>query len=102
LNFDKNIMDMKIMKNMKNAIFWDVAPCGSCGLEEHNVSIIRVTGICELGTVLAASVVPSSPIVVTLMMEAPHSSEASVRAVASRHGIPEDGILHQTDVYITN
>jgi hypothetical protein len=39
--------------------------------EELSASIIRVTIIGELGTTLVtASVVPSSPILVTLMMEA--------------------------------
>jgi hypothetical protein len=64
--------------------------------EELSASIIRATRIDELGTTLAvtsnrrryfslqhASVasygyVPSSPILVTLMMEAPSSSETSV------------------------
>jgi hypothetical protein len=34
----------------KNAVFWDVTPCGSCKtdvLEEHSASIIRVTRIGE-------------------------------------------------------
>jgi hypothetical protein len=41
--------------HIENAISWDVMPCGSCKnrhyvLEEYNASIIRVTGISELGT----------------------------------------------------
>jgi hypothetical protein len=43
---------------------------------------------------VTASVVPSSPILVTLMMEALSSSETSVPARATRRKIPEDGILH--------
>jgi hypothetical protein len=56
--------------------------------EELSASFIRVTRIGKLGTTLAvssvhrllvtASVVPSSPILVTLMMEALSSSETSV------------------------
>jgi hypothetical protein len=53
--------------------------------EEHSASIIRVTRIGELGTLALTSnvlvttnVVPSSPILVTLILKAMHSSETSV------------------------
>jgi hypothetical protein len=66
--------------------------------EEHSASIIRVTRIGELGTMLAVTTatanISSSPILVTLMMGALHSSETSVLTGVTHHSIPENGILH--------
>jgi phospholipid N-methyltransferase len=43
---------------------------------------------------VTANVVPSSPILVTLMMEQISFSETPVLAITTRRNIPEDGILH--------
>jgi hypothetical protein len=43
---------------------------------------------------ITANVVPSSPIFVTLMMEALHFSETLIPTRATWRNIAEDGILH--------
>jgi hypothetical protein len=68
---------------------------GTDVLEERSASFIRVRRIGDLGTMLVtASVVPSSPILVTLKKEAVRSSETSVITRTERRNIPEGTILH--------
>jgi hypothetical protein len=96
---------------MKNAVFWDNTPCGSCKnrrfggkyhlhhqgdknrLARNNVSsnyqpkhaAKKYYGSSFLRLLVTANVVPSSPILVTLMMEAIHYSET--RILQEPHGL---------------
>jgi hypothetical protein len=50
--------------------------------------------ILNIYIIYTANVVPSSPILVTLMMDVIRSSETSVLITVTQHNIPDDGILN--------
>jgi hypothetical protein len=91
---------------MKNAVFCDVTPCGFCmnrrfhhqGDKNRLASNISSNWKPKkfrsmLWLPVTANVVSSSPILVTLTMEAIRSSEKSVLTRATQRHITEDGIL---------
>jgi hypothetical protein len=112
---------MLVLRMPSSGILCHVAHMRTDVSEEHSAPIIRVSRISELRIVLtvtinqntvrkyymcivylhsvllllvAANVLPSSPILVTLMMEAISSTEASVLTRARWHNILKDDILH--------
>jgi hypothetical protein len=87
---------------LKNAVFWDVTPCGSCNnrrfernywLHQQSAKNQQGRNNVIINLLVTTNVVTSSLIFYTLMMETISSSETSVIAIATRRHIQEDGIL---------
>jgi hypothetical protein len=96
---------------MKNVVFWDVKPCGSCNNQHfggtyhlhhqgstcstlrRNTKYYTELHCRLLQLLVRANVVPSSPTVVTPMMEERRCSETSVPTRATRRHIPEGAIV---------
>jgi hypothetical protein len=90
---------LKLYFDLNNTTFWDVTPCGSYKNQHfggmyrlhHQGDKDRLANVLQL---LFIANIPSSPILVTLMMETINFSKTLFLTRATWHNIPEDGILH--------
>jgi hypothetical protein len=64
----------------------------------HHGDIVFLWGMLRL--LVTANVVSSSPILVTLIMDAMRSSETLVLTTATWRNIPEDGILYFMRLFV--
>jgi hypothetical protein len=78
---------------MKNAVFWDVMPCGSCRNRRFEGKYLLLLLLRSVFRLLVTANIPSSSILVTLSMETMLSSETSVLTRTTRRNITEDSIL---------
>jgi hypothetical protein len=78
---------------MKNAVFWDVTPCGSCKNRRSSETSVLTRATRRIRFLVTANVVPRSPILVTLIIRVIRSSGTLVLTRAKRRNIPEYGIF---------
>jgi hypothetical protein len=74
-----------ILLHLKNGVFWDVTPCGFCKNQRFGVTWYLVFLRSVRRLLVTANVVPSTPILVTLMKEALSSVETLV--LTEPHGV---------------
>jgi hypothetical protein len=86
---------------MKNAVFWDVAPCRSCPNRRFGGTYrlhLQGRNIRERKTPAQAG--SSLMNFSTLKMEAIRSSETSVHTGSTRRHIPEDATINEASSYL--
>jgi hypothetical protein len=88
-NNHENIRRVNVKVKLKNAVFWNVTPCGSCKNQ-----LLLAFRLSALRLLVIANVVPSSPILTTIMTEVICCSETSVLRRATPSNSPGDGIIH--------
>jgi hypothetical protein len=92
-----NFLVKEAVYGLKNAVFWDVAPCRSCvnrsfgGTYHLHLEVRKNPRARNQRKQVAAATFAGFS---TLKMEAIHSSEKSDHTKSTRRHIPEDGILH--------
>jgi hypothetical protein len=82
---------------MKNSVFWDVTLCGSCKNRGHLGFLRSVRRL-----LVTANVVPSSPILVTLMKDVLSLSETPVLTRATRCNIQKTPFLNDVWNWLEN
>jgi hypothetical protein len=93
---DRRLLVTASVIPMKNGVFWVLTRATRRNNPEDTILHSH-----RLENLKSYSVIPSSPILVTLMMEALSFSETSVLTRSTWHNIPEDAILHSILVRVS-